>query len=61
MLSLQRTCRAFYGRRTPPYALRSIPREVKVRFEGRTIVPSDGGFVDEFGSPQTVHVYEIGE
>jgi len=33
--------------------------KVKVLFEGRTIQPSDHGFVDEFATPYTVHVYEL--
>ena len=32
---------------------------VRVRFEGRTIQPSGGGFEDDFAEPQTVHVYEL--
>jgi hypothetical protein len=34
-------------------------REVKVRFEGRAISASGGGFSDDFATPYTVHVYEI--
>jgi hypothetical protein len=32
---------------------------VKVRFEGRTIQPTQKGFEDEFRRPHTVHVYEL--
>jgi hypothetical protein len=32
---------------------------VNVRFEGRTIRPTDSGFADEFALPRTVHVYEL--
>ena len=32
---------------------------VQVRFEGRTLAISGGGFSDEFATPYTVHVYEL--
>jgi len=35
--------------------------KVKVRFEGRTLKPTAGGFEDEFPQPQTVHVYELAD
>jgi hypothetical protein len=34
-------------------------KQIKVRFEGRSIKPSNGGFEDKFETPRAVRVYEI--
>jgi hypothetical protein len=41
------------------FELPSAYKQVKVRFEGRTVPVSGSAFEDEFSRPMAVHVYEL--